>query len=119
MVISIFVEIIANIIIGVGVAFMLFGGIALFRLKDFYPRLLVASKIDTVGLLTLLIGVSLRHGFSFFTAKIILITVIIMILNPMVSHIVARAAYYSGYQVEGELVDETDETDSTDSISDN
>ena len=105
------VEIIANVIIGIGAAFMVFGGLALFWLKDFYPRLLVASKIDTVGLLTLLFGVCLRHGFSFFTAKVILIIVIIMILNPMVSHLTARAAYFSGYQIEGVLTEDDDEED--------
>ena len=105
------IEIIANVIIGIGVAFMLFGALALFWLKDFYPRLLVASKIDTVGLLTLLFGVCLLHGFSWFTAKVILITVIIMILNPMVSHLTARNAYFSGYQLEGELNEEEVEQD--------
>jgi len=100
--------IIGNVVIGIGIAFMVFGVISLFRFKDFYPRILVASKIDTVGLLTLLIGVCLRHGFSFFTGKVLLIVVIILILNPLVAHIVARAAYLSGYSLEGTLSDDSD-----------
>jgi len=107
--ISAIIEIASNVIIGIGVAFMAFGAIALFRLKDFYPRLLVASKIDTVGMLTLLFGVCLRHGFSFFTAKVAFIIIIILILNPMVSHITARAAYLSGYQTEGVLTEEKED----------
>jgi len=92
--------VVGNIFIGTGIAFMLFGALSLFKLKDFYPRILVASKIDTVGLLTLVIGFGFRHGISFFTGKLVLIVVILLILNPLVAHIVARSAYRSGYKLE-------------------
>jgi len=86
------------IVMGLGAAFMLFGVLGIFQTKkDFYYRILVACKIDTVGFLTLAIGVAIRHGFSFFTGKLFLIVIIIMVLNPLVAHIVARSAYKSGY----------------------
>jgi len=87
-----------NIIIIMGVAFMIFGVWGLFRLKDFYPRILVSSKIDTVGVVSLIIGFALRHGFSFFSGKLFLIMVILLVLNPLVAHILARSAYVSGYE---------------------
>ncbi|MCL2215638.1 MAG: monovalent cation/H(+) antiporter subunit G [Defluviitaleaceae bacterium] len=91
-------EIVSFIIMGIGIAFMLVGIIGMFQpKKDFYYRLLVACKIDTIGLLTIGIGLAIRHGFSFFTGKIILIIIIIMVLNPLVAHIIAQAAYRSGY----------------------
>jgi len=102
-------NIVSTVVIIIGMAFMFFGAICLFKFKDFYPRLLVSSKIDTVGLLTLLFGICLRHGFSFFTGKVLLIAVIIIILNPMVAHMVARSAYQAGYQIEGILKDGDDE----------
>ena len=90
--------VISYIVMGLGVAFMLFGVIGLFKPgKDFYYRILVACKIDTVGFLTLSIGLAIRHGFTFFTGKLFLIVIIMMVLNPLVSHIVAGSAYYSGY----------------------
>jgi multicomponent Na+:H+ antiporter subunit G len=92
-------QLIGNIIIGLGVAFMIFGGVGLFTLKDFYPRILVASKIDTVGVMSLILGFALRHGVSFFTGKLFLILIIMLILNPLVAHIVARSAFLSGYEV--------------------
>lgn len=106
-------EMIGNAIIGIGIIFMIFGVIGLFMFKDFYPRLLIASKIDTVGLLTLLFGIVLHHGISFFSGKVLLIVIIILILNPLVAHIVARSAYHSGYQLEGTLAEESkaEETD--------
>ena len=97
---------ISNVVIIIGICFMFFGATCLFKFKDFYPRLLASSKVDTVGLLTLLFGICLRHGISFFTGKVLLIIVIILILNPMVAHIVARSAYEAGYQVEGTLTED-------------
>ena len=92
------IHIIGYVVMGIGVAFMLFGIIGIFQPKrDFYYRILVACKIDTVGILTLGIGLAIRHGFSFFSGKLALIIIIIMVLNPLVAHIIARAAYNSGY----------------------
>jgi len=94
-----FQDLIGNIVIGMGIAFMLFGVYGIFKLKDFYPRILVASKIDTVGMFTLIAGFVIRHGFSFFSAKLILIIITMLILNPLVAHIMARSAYLSGYEI--------------------
>jgi len=78
---------------------MALGIIGLYRFKDFYPSLLISSKIDTVGMMTLIIGVGIRHGISFFTGKLLLIIVIILILNPLVSHVLARSAHAAGHRL--------------------
>jgi len=92
-------SLIGNIVIGMGIAFMVFGVYGIFKLKDFYPRILVASKIDTVGMFTIIMGFVIRHGISFFSGKLLLIIIIMLILNPLVAHIMARSAYLSGYEV--------------------
>ena len=92
-------DIVGYVFMAVGIACMLFGAFSIFKLKDFYPRIMAAAKIDTVGLTTLLLGVMLRHGFSFFSGKVLLLMIVILILNPLVSHIVARSANLSGYQL--------------------
>ena len=93
-------EIISNIVIVAGIIFMLFGVVGIFRFKNFYPRILVTSKVDTVGALTLMIGLIIRHGISFFSGKILLIIIIMLVLNPLVAHIVARSAYLSGHEID-------------------
>jgi len=93
-------EIAGNIIIIAGIIFMLFGVIGMFRFKNFYPRILVATKIDTVGAITIIIGIALRHGFSFFSGKLLFLIIIILILNPLVANVIARSAYLSGYKIE-------------------
>ena len=93
-------QIAGNIIIFAGIIFMLFGVIGLFKFKNFYPRILVVAKIDTMGAFTLIIGIALKHGFSFFSLKLVLLIVLMMILNPLIAHMTARSAYLSGYNIE-------------------
>ena len=98
---------IGYLIMALGVFFMFIGVIGIFQKgKDFYYRLLVACKIDTVGMLTISIGLAVRHGISFFTGKILLIAIIILVLNPFVAHIIGRAAQKSGYVSIGDVDEE-------------
>ena len=89
----------SNIVIGIGLLFMLIGIVGMYRYKDFYPSILIASKIDTVGMITVIFGVILRHGFTFFSGKLVLIVIIILSLNPLVAHVLTRSAYAAGHQI--------------------
>ena len=91
-------KIAGDVIIFAGIIFMLFGVIGIFKFKNFYARILLSSKIDTVGTLTLIIGIAVKHGFGFFSLKLILLLVLMLILNPLITHMVARSAYLSGYK---------------------
>jgi len=103
------VEILSNIVIGAGLVLMGIGIIGLYKYKDFYPSILISSKIDTVGMITILIGVAIRHGISFFSGKLLLIFVIILILNPLVAHVMTRSAYAAGHKLkEGNKESEID-----------
>jgi len=87
------IELISDGLILLGILFLCLGIYGLYKYKDFYTRLLVASKVDTVGVLLIVIGMILRHGFSFFSGKLVLIGLLIVILNPFVAAIVLRSAY--------------------------
>jgi len=78
---------------------MAIGIIGLYKYKDFYPSILISSKIDTVGMITVILGVAIRHGISFFTGKLFLMLVIILILNPLVAHVLTRSAYAAGHKL--------------------
>jgi multicomponent Na+:H+ antiporter subunit G len=92
-------NIVGNIVIIAGMVFMLIGVIGIFKLKDFYPRILVASKVDTVGMFTIIAGFIIRSGITFFSAKLLLIIIIMLILNPLVAHIMVRSAHKCGFEV--------------------
>lgn len=92
-------ETISTVVIIVGIVFMVFGLAGIFKFNNFYSRILVTSKIDTVGVITLIAGIALRHGAGFFTLKLLLLAVIMLILNPLANHMLARSAYLSDYAV--------------------
>jgi len=91
--------IVSNIVIGVGLLFMALGIVGIFKFRDFYPSILIASKIDTVGMITIIIGIGIRHGISFFTGKLLLIIIILLILNPLVAHVLTRSAHAAGHKL--------------------
>ena len=88
-----------NVIIIAGIFFMIFGVIGFFKYKNFYVRILVTTKIDTVGAFTLIIGIAVKHGFSYFSLKLMLLIVLMMIINPLINHMTARSAYLCGYKI--------------------
>ena len=102
-------QIAGDIIIYAGIVFMLFGVIGIFKYNNFYIRILVTTKIDTVGAFTFIIGMAVKNGFSFFSLKLVLLIALMMIVNPLVTHMTARSAYLSGYKIDsGHIADHGD-----------
>ena len=96
---SMALEITGLVIMIAGMAFMLIGILGIFRFKCFYARILVVTKVDTVGVIIFLFGLAVKHGFSFFSGKLLLIVITILILSPLVGHMIARSAYISGHKL--------------------
>ena len=99
MTVSLIFEIIGLVVMLAGMVFMFIGILGIFRFKCFYARILVVSKVDTVGAVVFLSGLAIRHGFSFFSGKLMLIVVVILILSPLVGHMIARSAHVSGHKL--------------------
>ena len=83
---------IGNIVIGSGMVMMLIGLFGFFRFKDFYSKLLVASVIDAMAVTTVLIGVIIRSGLTWFSLKVAVILAIILVLNPVSASKIALSA---------------------------
>ena len=84
--------IIGNIIISVGIVIMFIGMFGFYKFKDFYAKLLVAATIDTMALITVLIGAMVRSGLTWFTLKVALILAIVLVLNPVSTSKIALSA---------------------------
>ena len=95
-------DFIAKLIIILALIFIIIGIYGLFRFKDFYPRILITSKVEILGFITIMTGVILHSGFNFFSLKVLLIMVIMIITNPLSTHSIARSAYKSGYKIKKE-----------------
>ncbi|MDN6293939.1 MAG: monovalent cation/H(+) antiporter subunit G [Alkalibacterium sp.] len=99
---NLWTTIIGNIIIVIGLIFMTLGVLGIYRFNDYFSRILITSKVDTVGFLTIMTGMIIKHGFAFFSGKIVLILALYMITNPIATHAITRAAHISGYRIKKE-----------------
>jgi len=84
--------VIGNVIIGSGIVMVLIGMLGFYRFKDFYSKLLVAATIDTMAVITVLIGAIIRSGFTWFSLKVVLILAIILVLQPVSTSKIALSA---------------------------
>lgn len=96
------VIIFGQILIIIGLIFITFGLISILRFKSFFNRILISSKVDTVGMICIMIGVCFINGFSFFTLKVILVLLTFIFVSPLMTHYIARGGYYSGIALKKE-----------------
>ncbi|MFO7900804.1 MAG: monovalent cation/H(+) antiporter subunit G [Planctomycetota bacterium] len=103
------IETIACWIIGVGLAFDLFGCIGLVRLPDVYNRAQAATKCVTLGTCMILVGVALAavgSGNWPMAVKALICASFILLTSPVGAHAICRGAYLSGVPLwEGSVED--------------
>jgi len=86
-------------LIGIGLAFDVFGCVGLVRLPDVYNRAQAATKCVTLGTCVILAGVA-TAGFGGAVwpmgVKAILCAAFILLTSPVAAHAICRGAYLSG-----------------------
>jgi len=87
---------IAYLFIFIGLFFIFFGTLGIIRFPDIYTRLQTSSKCDSAGAVALLVGLILREGLNFFSLRILIILVFLLLTNPVASHAIARSAAIRG-----------------------
>ncbi len=92
--------ILSNIFIGMGLLFLSCGMIGMLRFRGFYRRLLYASLIDTVGMITLLLGLAFRQDHVAVVLKMGFLILCIFLTSPIISHKLGRSAYMSNHREE-------------------
>lgn len=88
--------IVADILVILGLGFILVGVIGILRLPDFYTRLHAMGKCDTLGVALTLIGLAIHIGFSLYSLKLLVIVVFVWLANPTATHALGRAALQAG-----------------------
>lgn len=87
-------DLIIVILCAVGVFSSVTGAVGVLRMPDVYTRIQCSSKTVTMGVIPVLIAVVVHEGVvSVYGSRALLITALFLILNPAVSHALARAAY--------------------------
>lgn len=89
-------EIISNILISIGTLFNLFSCIGLIRLPDAYNRLQASTKALTMGMCVILLGATVRYGFTSVGIKALLAIVLIFFTATVSAHTLARGTYRFG-----------------------
>ncbi|MBS3781749.1 MAG: monovalent cation/H(+) antiporter subunit G [Candidatus Thermoplasmatota archaeon] len=86
------------ILLILGNAIMIFGAIGVLRFPDLYTRLHASTKTDTGGAMSILIATALLATIAPWTIrlKLLILTLLIAMINPMISHAIARGAHKSG-----------------------
>jgi multicomponent Na+:H+ antiporter subunit G len=110
-------EVLAYWVVGIGLAFDLFGCIGLVRLPDVYNRAQAATKCVTLGTCAILVGVALKAigtPDGPMVVKAILCAAFVLLTSPVGAHAICRGAYISGVplwdgSVEDSFVDRAEE----------
>ncbi len=99
---------VALVLASIGVAFSLSGALGIVRMPDLYTRLQCSSKNVTMGALPLLLAVVVEEGVvTTFGSRALLVAVMVLVVNPLSAHALARAAYRMGVPMwPGSVVDQ-------------
>jgi multicomponent Na+:H+ antiporter subunit G len=92
----------------IGLAFSLSGAVGILRMPDVYCRIQCSSKTVTMGALPVLVALVVGEGpISPYGSRALLVAVLLLVVNPVSSHALARAAYKAGVPMwHGAVVDQ-------------
>ena len=83
-----------------GYSIMFFGALGVIRFPDVYTRLHAATKCDTGGIMGIVLGLAMIVDSWSVRIKLMFLLVLIAMINPMISHAIARGAYKMGVKPE-------------------
>ena len=94
-----YVDLIGYGFVSLGVLFNLLSAITLIRYPDIYTRLLTSTKCITIGTTSIMFGLVIMNGFSSIGVKALICLLIILLISPVESHVLLRAAKKQGIKV--------------------
>lgn len=79
-----------------GLFFLVVAAIGIVRLPDVFSRSHALALTDTMGASLVLIGLAVYQGLTLTSAKTLVVLVLLLLLNPVISHATLRAALRAG-----------------------
>ena len=89
-------DILSWVMILVGGAFGIIGGIGLLRFPDFFTRIHSAGITETMCAPLIVGGLMLQSGLTLTTMKLVFLIVFLFLTSPTASHALAKAALHGG-----------------------
>jgi multicomponent Na+:H+ antiporter subunit G len=96
------------VLCAVGMFFSLSGVVGVLRMPDVYNRIQCSSKTITMGAIPLLVALALAAGpFTSYGGRALIVLALLLIVNPLASHALVRAAYKTRVPMwDGAVIDE-------------
>ncbi len=92
------------VLLTLGGAFVLIGGLGALRLPSFFTRIHAASLTDSMATLLVFSGLMLQSGLTLATLKLLAIMVFLLLTGPTASYALANAALLSGMKPDAETL---------------
>ena len=89
-------EILTCIFLLLGSILSLVAAAGVLRMPDVFIRMHAATKVGTVGVSSITIGLMLHFGTLTVTSRGVLVIAFFLLTAPVAAHMIARAAYRSG-----------------------
>lgn len=89
-------KVIAQVLMLIGSVFTLLAAIGLLRMPDLLMRMHTNTKSTTMGIGLIMLGVAVYFGDITTVTRALAVVVFLFITAPISSHLLARAAYFSG-----------------------
>lgn len=97
-------DVIAAVCLIAGASFALTAAIGLVRFPDVLTRMHAATKPQTLGLLLVLTGLSVRLGTVSAISTVVVVGTFALLTAPVAAHMVGRAAFRKGLADRSRLV---------------
>jgi len=104
MVIDIAIDVLSWVLLTLGGACVLIGGVGALRLPNFYTRIHAASLTDTMATILIFVGIMLQAGLSLATLKLAAIMLFLLLTGPTATYALANAALLSGLKPEAKIL---------------
>lgn len=82
------------ILLAVGLLIQLVAVIGVLRLPDFYTRVHMVGKADTLGIILVIAAVAVAEGFTQTTLKLVFVIIFYFLANPASAHAIGHAAMH-------------------------
>lgn len=100
------------ILLTLGGACVLIGGIGGLRLPGFFTRIHAASLTDTMATILIFVGMMLQAGLSLATLKLLAIMLFLLLTGPTATYALANAAFLSGLRPDDAMLTDEHKEDS-------
>jgi len=89
-------DILSWILILIGGAFGVIGGIGIIRMPSFFTRIHAAGMAETMCAPPILLAMMIQSGWTLVTFKLVLILIFLFLTSPTATHALAKAALHGG-----------------------